>query len=163
MPEIIKETGIFVVIAQALLYFVPGEAYVKYVKVLIGIILILQIAGPFLRLAGEDMPEKLLQDGMLLFQEADEGYREVAEMLPYEGICEEIGPEIKEILSKEEANGYLPKHVKLIQREEEVFLEITVEKQQVSSAKNPIGLEELPAYYGDILGMKRENISVFTE
>lgn len=163
MPEIIKETGIFVVIAQALLYFVPGEAYVKYVKVLIGIILILQIAGPFLQLADADMTENLIQDGMLLFQEADESYKEVAKALPYQGICEEIGPEIKEILSKEAENGYLPKEVNFIQKKEDFFLEITVEKWQVRGEENLMSLEELAAYYGDILGMKKENISVFIE
>ena len=35
MLTMIKEIGVFVVIAQAILYFVPGEHYAKYVKVLV--------------------------------------------------------------------------------------------------------------------------------
>ncbi len=33
MVQIIKEVGIFIVIAQAVLYFVPGESYVKSIEV----------------------------------------------------------------------------------------------------------------------------------
>lgn len=70
MPEGIREIGIFLVIAQAVLYFVPGEAYEKYVKVMIGVIMIALAAqsvlgavkgekGEEIRLASKEFKEIL--------------------------------------------------------------------------------------------------------
>ena len=61
MVQIIKEVGIFIVIAQAVLYFVPGESYVKYVKIIIGIIMIAQMAQPLLLLVSEGAWEQILE------------------------------------------------------------------------------------------------------
>ncbi|MBQ9928918.1 MAG: stage III sporulation protein AF [Lachnospiraceae bacterium] len=67
MLSIVKEVGIFIVIAQAILYFVPGEAYVKYIKVLIGVIMIAKLAFPvFAFLSGDGMEELTLQEERLL-------------------------------------------------------------------------------------------------
>ena len=41
MVEAIKEICIFVIIAQAVMFFVPGNAYMKYVRILVGILMIL--------------------------------------------------------------------------------------------------------------------------
>lgn len=66
MLSMVKEIGIFVVIAQAILYFVPGEAYVKYVKVLIGVMLIAKLVSPvFSLLEGEAWDEIVFQGEVL--------------------------------------------------------------------------------------------------
>ncbi len=72
MLEIIKEIGIFIVIAQAVLYFVPGESYVKYVKVIIGIIMIAKIAQPVLALTSEKTFEDILAESQTFTQEMSE-------------------------------------------------------------------------------------------
>ena len=59
MVSIIREMCIFMIIAQAILFFVPGSAYVKYVRVLVGIMLIMGITGP---LFGLFMDEEKKQD-----------------------------------------------------------------------------------------------------
>ena len=64
MIEIIKEIGIFIVIAQALLYFVPGETYAKYVKVVIGIAMIAKLADPVLSLFTDNTTDALLEEAL---------------------------------------------------------------------------------------------------
>lgn len=46
MVSVVKEICIFMIVAQAVLYFVPGSVYVKYVRVLVGIMMIMGITGP---------------------------------------------------------------------------------------------------------------------
>ncbi len=72
MVEIIKEIGIFIVIAQAVLYFVPSENYVKYVKVIVGILMIVKIAGPILSFEAEDVLTDIMESGNALAQEIEE-------------------------------------------------------------------------------------------
>lgn len=72
MLEIIKEIGIFIVIAQAILYFVPGESYVKYVKVIIGIIMIARIVQPILSLTTQESIEDILLESQLFAEDMEE-------------------------------------------------------------------------------------------
>lgn len=72
MLPIIKEIGIFIVIAQAILYFVPKETYAKYVKVLIGIMMIAKIATPVFSLFSGDTWEEIVFQGNLLEEELQE-------------------------------------------------------------------------------------------
>ena len=46
MVSVVKEICIFMIVAQAVLFFVPGSVYVKYVRVLVGIMMIMGITGP---------------------------------------------------------------------------------------------------------------------
>ena len=58
MLEAIKNACIFLLIAQILMVLVPEEAYAKYVRVLVSLILILKITQPFLILiSGRDAQE----------------------------------------------------------------------------------------------------------
>ncbi len=72
MLAIVKEIGIFVVIAQAILYFVPKETYAKYVKVLIGIMIIAKITSPVFSLLSGETWEEIAFQGELLEQELTE-------------------------------------------------------------------------------------------
>ena len=60
MLEAIKNACIFLLIAQILMVLVPEEAYAKYVRVLVSLILILKITQPFLILiSGREAQEAL--------------------------------------------------------------------------------------------------------
>ena len=72
MIEMIKEIGIFIVIAQAVLYFVPSENYVKYVKVIVGILMIVKIAGPILSFEAEEVLAEIMESGNTFAQEMEE-------------------------------------------------------------------------------------------
>lgn len=66
MLVMIKEIGIFVVVAQAILYFVPQEAYAKYVKVLIGLMIIAKIVFPIFSLLSPELWEEISFQGRIL-------------------------------------------------------------------------------------------------
>ena len=50
MISSIKEICFFMIIAQGILYFVPGDSYMKYVRILVGVLMILRLMTPFLNL-----------------------------------------------------------------------------------------------------------------
>lgn len=52
MTSAIGEICVFIIIAQTILCFVPGESYVKYVRALLGMLLILRIMEPVLSFFG---------------------------------------------------------------------------------------------------------------
>lgn len=96
MLAIVKEMGIFVVLAQAVLFFVPKETYAKYVKVLIGIMVIAKLISPLFTLFSNETWEEIVFSGyeaeeemkstQEVFQEKD-GYDNL--MLHYAEIAEE--------------------------------------------------------------------------
>lgn len=60
MLEAIKNACIFLLIAQILMVLVPEEAYAKYVRVLVSLILILKITQPLLSLVpGNEVREEM--------------------------------------------------------------------------------------------------------
>ena len=67
MLAIVKEVGIFIVIAQAILYFVPGENYVKYVKVLIGVMMIAKLISPIFSLLSGEVLDEIALEGELFW------------------------------------------------------------------------------------------------
>lgn len=69
MLETVKEIGIFVIIAQSILCFVPKEIYTKYVKVLIGIMIIAKISNPVFSLLSWETWEEITFQGELSEEE----------------------------------------------------------------------------------------------
>ena len=61
MLEAIKNACIFLLIAQILMVLVPEEAYAKYVRVLVSLILILKITQPFLILISVREAQEVMQ------------------------------------------------------------------------------------------------------
>lgn len=52
MLQNIREIGIFMILAQALVHFAPGKQYGKYIKSISGVIILLLFLKPFVQLAG---------------------------------------------------------------------------------------------------------------
>ena len=46
--EVIKRVGIFIICAQTIQHFKPGEQYEKYIKLLIGFMVLVQMVNPVL-------------------------------------------------------------------------------------------------------------------
>ena len=61
MLEAIKNACIFLLIAQILMVLVPEEAYAKYVRVLVSLILILKSTQPFLILISGREAQEVMQ------------------------------------------------------------------------------------------------------
>lgn len=63
MLKNIREIGIFMIAAQAVIHFAPGKQYEKYIKSVSGIIILLLFLKPFLQLSGAEWkePETVLE------------------------------------------------------------------------------------------------------
>lgn len=63
MLSTIREIGIFMIAAQAVIHFAPGKQYEKYIKSVSGVIILLLFLRPFLQLAGAQWksPEAVLE------------------------------------------------------------------------------------------------------
>ena len=64
MLDTIREIGVFMIAAQAVVHFAPGRQYEKYIKSVSGIIVLILFLKPVLRLAGAawEEPQVLLED-----------------------------------------------------------------------------------------------------
>ena len=179
MLDVIKEMGIFIVIAQAVLYFVPGETYVKYVKVIIGIIMIAKMVQPVLSLASEETLEEILLESQIFSEKlASEAVSEEAEIesrlgeeVSYQKIYEGIGEEIKEKLKGAQECGYQVKKAVLSGKEGDVYLTLTVEKTAKAvniedtedAGDETVDVNSLAEYYGKLLDMDADKIQIQTE
>lgn len=52
MLQNIREIGIFMIVAQAVVHFAPGRQYEKYIKLISNVIILLLFLKPFVQLAG---------------------------------------------------------------------------------------------------------------
>lgn len=64
MLEAMKNVCIFLLIAQTLMVLVPEEAYAKYVRVLVSLILILKITQPLLSLVSDNAVREVMQSNV---------------------------------------------------------------------------------------------------
>lgn len=158
MLSVIKEIGIFIVIAQAILYFVPGDTYVKYVKILIGIMMIATMISPVFSLLSEDVIEEITLQGEELLKELEDTGGERVESSMYGNIYIEIGKEIENKLKQNPAEGYVVEQVKVMQEGDDYELLLYVARQTGVMEKGQLSEKELEVYYAKIL--HSENVKV---
>lgn len=182
MISMIKEIGIFIVIAQAVLYFVPGEAYAKYVKVIIGIIMIAKMAQPVLSLATGEEWEEIMEQAAAF---AD-GPGIIPEEFQPEGssrdvILSGIEEELKDRLKGNSVEGYRVRTVSVNENESGEVIGITItvsETDEGGGQEIKIGniviedqgdgkqdmteqeANKLREYYGNLLSVPAEQIEV---
>lgn len=176
MLQVIREVGIFIVIAQAVLYFVPGESYVKYVKIIIGIIMIAKMAQPVLLLVNGQEWQRILEE-MPDFQSFSG--MEILETQEGAGRLEEnVEKELLKRLNAEPAEGYEIRSAGFLDTAGQEGLElmitvsdrrekdsaIRIEKITVGEAAPEGGQEkELAEHYGQVLGIEPDRIRVKME
>lgn len=94
MLQSIREIGIFMILAQAVVQFAPGRQYGKYIKSISGVIILLLFLKPFVQLAGGEwqVPSDIL-----------ERVKEGAELPEFSGLQQEKGVEdaVKRRMEKE--------------------------------------------------------------
>lgn len=183
MIEMIKEIGIFIVIAQALLYFVPGQAYAKYVKVVIGIAMIAKLADPVLSLFTDYTTDDFLEEAMnqsfsymeqqdsITSENGEENEQTMLLCAIEQELAERLkkspmeGYEAEEVLLRENASGEVQGIVITVSESSgEEKTEIEIEKITVAQGKEEKGLikeeDKLKQYYGTILGIPPEQIEI---
>lgn len=182
----IKEICIFMLVAQAILFFVPGGTYMKYVRILVGILMILRITEPLLYFFADENTGKEIQKRMAeLMKDAEEN----GQMLVVEdgsmGIYKQIEEELKRKLLQCK-NDYVIRAVTL--DEENGLVVITVEswkekeKEEANSEiriapvilgneniqdetmsdddKRHREVQELKEQYGNCIGVNPESIVI---
>ena len=177
MVDAVKEVCIFMIIAQAILFFVPGSTYMKYVRVLVGIIMIIRIMEPVLGLfPGEETQQEIRQaiamlensirsenPGVEIQDQETEIYKNIeVEVLEKLNACDSsyraVGVDIGDTViirvqsRKEEAPGMV--EIAPVRLEGE-----TEEKQ----AKRQEGFEKLKKIYGSCLGVEENKIEIIEE
>lgn len=182
MIQAVKEICVFMLAAQAVLFFVPGGSYMKYVRILAGILVILRITEPFIEFFADEKTETEIQERMeglfenpeeITLPEIKDGSMEI-----YRGIEEELK---KKLASCE--NEYTVSEVALdgetgviavtVQRNkeegEESVREIWIapvvlgggqEEEEGTDYEETVDLAELKRQYGDCIGVEPDNIVV---
>lgn len=72
MISIMKDICIFMIIAQAILFFVPNHSYMKYVRILVGILMIFRMTQPLFHLIMSEEEQSALLQQMTTLEEAME-------------------------------------------------------------------------------------------
>lgn len=102
MLDTIREIGVFMIAAQAVVHFAPGKQYEKYIKSVSGIIILLLFLKPVLQLAGAawEEPQELLKKWEEMTDMPDFSVRQQTD-----GVTEEVihrmAAEIEERLNRE--------------------------------------------------------------
>ena len=162
MLAIIREIGIFIVIAQAVLFFVPGETYVKYVKVIVGIIFILKLSEPVLSLITGGEWEAIVEQAI-----ADSEQYGFGAHLPETAdgsakIYREIEEEIKRRLQEETPEEYEIRKVRLKEKagREGIYTGIVITVLQKQETQD--SADYLKEHYGRLLGMEASDVEIET-
>ncbi len=187
MLDTIREIGIFMIAAQAVVHFAPGRQYEKYIKSVSGIIILLLFLQPVLRFSGIvwEEPQALLEKWGELTDMPD-----FSEKLQGDGVTEEVvkrmEAEIEERLNRElEVDAYYVSRVSIRFTQEQgqekgsLLPELAVWMKERAGAEEDgqIGIEEIVigqppesaadetfssyrARFAVLLGMEEERVEV---
>lgn len=187
MIAIIKDVCIFVMIAQAIIFFVPGDSYMKYVRILVGILMIWRITEPlFAFVLNEEEQKTMLEHITVLENNIMESQAELNVEDNRMGIYQSIEDEIKNRLSQCQNEQYTVEEVELLGTEQNSFGEteiqsiiVRVRDKQMSAATQEISIQvapiqlgeekqeevikdtdELKKLYGDCIGVDADRITI---
>lgn len=145
MLENIREIGVFMIAAQAVIHFAPGKQYEKYIKSVSGIIILLLFLRPFLQLSGAEWKEP---EGVL------EELEELTDMPAFpewkDGVVSRMETEVREYLNRElDGEDYRVKRVILqltenpSQEGEMILSEVEITLTGAAVEENRIGIDEI--------------------
>lgn len=185
MVSVIKEICIFIIIAQAILFFVPGRSYVKYVRILVGIIMILKMTEPIFALVLNEDKQQEIKDRIQMLEDRMDLESENIGLEESEiGIYESLENELKSRLDQCESDY----DIVGVRFSEEIYsgtdyggneeIIITVSEKGASSEStiriDPVRLdegkapdlekeEELKSMYGTCIGVDTDRIKIILE
>lgn len=180
MISAVKEICIFMIIAQAVMFFVPGGSYMKYVRILVGILMILRITEPVLTFLADEETGQEIADRMRVLwngmgQEGQELSIEDGSIGLYRGIEEELQTRLNRCQSDFEVI-----EVELADEEGQVIVTVDLRNLPEGESKGEIFVEpvvlggapentvqeedeelnELKAVYSGCIGINPENITI---
>jgi len=160
MLDSIREIGIFMIAAQAVVHFAPGKQYEKYIKSVAGTVILLLFLRPFFQLSGtewrepEEVLEKLTDMPAFPGEEADAGKASPGQMDadPGRAVVSRMEAEVKTLLNRElNGDDYRVKRVSIqltedpSQEGERVLsaVKITMTKSTETEEGSRIGIDEI--------------------
>lgn len=187
MLDAIRQIGVFMIAAQAVVHFAPGRQYEKYIKSVSGIIILLLFLKPVFQLAGTawEEPQLLWEQWGKLTDMPDFSDEIQAGDVSGE-VVGRMEAEVKEQLNRElETDAYyvsrvtirfvqnpgaeegtLLPQVEILMREragEEESVRIGIEEIVVGQPQESVPDESFSAYrarFAIVLGMEEENVEV---
>ncbi len=178
MVGAVKEICIFVIIAQAVMFFVPGTSYMKYVRILVGILMILKITEPLFGLFLDEEKEREISERIALLEQNME--LNAAELKIEDNRTEIYGSVTEELKNKLNncESGYKVLNVELT-KDQRIIITIAAEEAENSSENkiqiDPVVIggnstqnyevseekeEELKAIFGESISVDAEKIEV---
>ena len=115
--ETIRRVGIFMIVAQVVIHLAPGKQYEKYIKLIAGVIVLIQLISPFYKISEECWDKWVIQgDWSLAVGENDLGeILEEKESSRDQMLLQNIQNEIKSRLNNlGTCEGYYVKSVELV-------------------------------------------------
>jgi len=160
MLDSIREIGIFMIAAQAVVHFAPGKQYEKYIKSVAGIVILLLFLRPFFQLSGTEWrePGEVLEKltdmpafpgGEVNAEKASPGQMDAG---PGRAAVSRMEAEVKTLLNRElNGDDYRVKRVSIqlaedpLQEGERVLSEvkITMTKRTETEEGSRIGIDEI--------------------
>lgn len=127
MVSAVREICIFMVIAQAVMFFVPSDSYMKYVRILVGILMILKFTEPILIfLADEEAGQKISDRMQALWEGMDQEGQELSiedgSIGIYRGIEEELQTRLNQC-----QGGFEVKGVELVDEEGQIVVTVALQ------------------------------------
>ncbi len=178
MVGAVKEICIFVIIAQAVMFFVPGTSYMKYVRILVGILMILKITEPLFGLFLDEEKEREISERIALLEQNME--LNAVELKIEDNRTEIYGSVTEELKNKLNncESGYKVINVELT-KDQRIIITIEAEEAENSSENkiqiDPVVIggnstqnyevseekeEELKAIFGESISVDAEKIEV---
>lgn len=163
MLAVIREVGIFIVIAQTILFFAPRESYMKYVKVIVGIIMIVKIGEPVLALVTDGEWEVIVEQALSDSEKYGFGMQKLEVPDGSAGIYSQIEEEIRKKLAAETSERYEIRRVELREKEgrENEFAGIIITVTGDSGTQD--SYEYLKEHYSKLLGMEASDVEIKTD
>lgn len=144
LVELIKRIGIFMIAAQAVLHFAPGQKYEKYIKLIVGTLILLQFAAPLggiLDRTGENWGERLTEMEETFGTGGPAGETKDT-MTAADAMVESLEKEIKTKLNNEiSGEDYVVSNVRVFMKssEEDGSRQYELERIRVSVYRNAAG------------------------
>ncbi len=117
--ETIRRVGIFMIVAQVVIHLAPGKQYEKYIKLIAGVIILVQLISPFYQISTECWDKWVIQgDWSITDGEGNLGeIMEEKETSRNQVLLQNIENEIKSRLNnKGICEGYYVKSVELVMK-----------------------------------------------
>lgn len=117
--ETIRRVGIFMIVAQVVIHLAPGKQYEKYIKLIAGVIVLIQLISPFYQISEECWDKWVIQgDWSITDGEGNLGeIMEEKETSRNQELLQNIENEIKSRLNNRGiCEGYYVKSVELVMK-----------------------------------------------